>query len=680
MLRFTLVAMAVLMATCYCHAQSDSVNNQLLDEVVVTGQYSPQTVKNSVYQVRVINRDRIIQQGATRLQDILANELNIKFTQDLATGGSNIELMGLSGQNVKILIDGVPLTGRQGTSNEININQVDVNSIERIEIVEGPMSVVYGADALAGVINIITQKNIRRNSYVTARVQEETAGNEYGFSQGIHNQYIEGGWSSREWKFNGGIGRNYFGGWKGYSAGREMDWHKKDQLLGNLFAGYHFKGHTIHYRLDVLNEMIRNPGAFNGNEAIDQDYLSSRFMHQLQSTFHVSDQVSSQVIVSHTNYKREISSTVLKKDGTRVLAQGSGMQDLTRFNGTVIRGTLVYTISPAISVQPGVDINLERGSGERLKEGVQKIDDYAFFVTSEITPVKGVRLRPGVRLIRNSVYDAPPVVPSVNTLFTITPALGLRLSYANGFRSPSIRELFFSFFDANHQIEGNTALQAEYSNSFMGTIEWQPVKKEQVAFTITWSGFYNGVKNLIGIGQSGQNANVFTYVNIDRYKTKGFIMSNKLHTRLLQVGVGTSYTGRFNRFAEVDQTLPAFKWAWEANGNLSYQFIKSGLSLNIYYKYTGKLPAYQVVNDNNQQSIRLSEMDAYHWLDFSLNKKIAGVLMFNTGIRNLLDIKRVNSSIVESGAHADTGPRPIGYGRSFFAGLTFEWHKKAIEK
>ena len=50
------------------------------------------------------------------------------------------------------------MAGRQGTSNEIDINQIDINSIERIEIVEGPMSVVYGADALAGVINIITKK------------------------------------------------------------------------------------------------------------------------------------------------------------------------------------------------------------------------------------------------------------------------------------------------------------------------------------------------------------------------------------------------------------------------------------------------------------------------------------------------------------------------------------------
>ena len=139
-------------------AQEDTTKAKELGEVVVTGQYKPQSAKNSVYQVRTISKERIQKQGATKLQDVLSNELNIRFSQDLATGGSDITMMGLKGQNVKILIDGLPMVGRQGTSNEIDINQIDINSIERIEIVEGPMSVVYGADALAGVINIITKK------------------------------------------------------------------------------------------------------------------------------------------------------------------------------------------------------------------------------------------------------------------------------------------------------------------------------------------------------------------------------------------------------------------------------------------------------------------------------------------------------------------------------------------
>ena len=130
-------------------SQEDTTAKEM-GEVIVTGQYKPQSVKNSVYQVRTISKERIQKQAATKLQDVLNSELNIRFSQDPATGGSDISMLGLSGQNVKILLDGMPMIGRQGTSNEININQIDVNTIERIEIIEGPMSVIYGADALAG--------------------------------------------------------------------------------------------------------------------------------------------------------------------------------------------------------------------------------------------------------------------------------------------------------------------------------------------------------------------------------------------------------------------------------------------------------------------------------------------------------------------------------------------------
>src|SRR6187402_1148224 len=145
-------------------------------------------------QVRDISKERIQKQAATKLQDVLNTELNIRFSQDLATGGSNMSMMGLGGQNVKILLDGVPMVGRQGTSNEINVNQIDINAIERIEIIEGPMSVVYGADALAGVINIITKKPKKEKLAVTARLHEESIGGEYGIEQGIHNQYAALTW------------------------------------------------------------------------------------------------------------------------------------------------------------------------------------------------------------------------------------------------------------------------------------------------------------------------------------------------------------------------------------------------------------------------------------------------------------------------------------------------------
>lgn len=154
--------LVVILALFYSNlliAQKDSTGIIQLEDVVITGGYKPGSVKNSVYQVKVISETQIKKIAPSSLQDVLNSQLNFRFSHDNATGGSNLNLLGLSGQYVKILIDGVPMVGRQGVSNEININQVDVNSIERIEIIEGPMSVIYGADALAGVINIITKKN-----------------------------------------------------------------------------------------------------------------------------------------------------------------------------------------------------------------------------------------------------------------------------------------------------------------------------------------------------------------------------------------------------------------------------------------------------------------------------------------------------------------------------------------
>ncbi len=136
---------------------------ETLSEIVVTGQHSPQSAKNSVYKVRTIEQKRLETQGANTLQDVLANELNIRFSRDNALGTSGVSIQGISGQNVKVLIDGVPMVGRSGVSNEIDINQINVNTIERIEIVEGPMAVNFGADALAGVINIITKKGARQS-------------------------------------------------------------------------------------------------------------------------------------------------------------------------------------------------------------------------------------------------------------------------------------------------------------------------------------------------------------------------------------------------------------------------------------------------------------------------------------------------------------------------------------
>lgn len=658
----------------YTWSQNDSVQVKEMSEVVVTGQYKPQSVKNSVYQIRTISRDQIQKLAPSKLQDVLSNQLNIRFSQDAATGGSNITMMGLSGQNVKILIDGAPMIGRQGTPNEININQIEVNSIERIEIIEGPMSVIYGADALAGVINIITQKPGKEKFSVNARLHEETIGKEYSLQQGIHNQTLGGSATYKNWYFSVGINHNLFGGWKDTLTGRELRWHKKDQITGNGMIGYHKQNLNIYYRLDGLNEIITNPANIIGSQpALDQEYITDRLMQQLQASYTFNPKLSANAITSYTHFTRQVYPTLYYPNGDRRVA-ASG-HSLSVFDGVTFRGTVLYRMSPIVSFQPGIDINLETGDGERIKAGVQRINDYAFFITSEITPVKNLNIRPGLRFIRNSVYDAPPAIPSLNLKWGLSDRLDLRAAYARGFRSPSIRELYFDFHDGSHDIMGNTDLQAEFSNSFTASLTFAAIKKEDLQLQTSLSGFYNDVSNMIGYLYSASNSNSATYGNIDKYKTQGTTLEARLTHKNLRASVGFSCTGRYNRYKTEDPALASFKWSMETNAGISYTFPKIGMDINFFYKLTGKLPYYELTTIDGKEVVHLMQNDGYHWADFTVNKKIFKLLTLNAGLHNLFNVTDIGNSALSTSAHSSSG-YSVAYGRSWFAGLAFNWNRK----
>src|SRR5690606_15439239 len=126
-----------------------------LNSFVVTGQYAENNPEKAVQKITIIDQEKINKMAAVNLTDVLENETNIRLSQD-GVLGSSMSVQGMSGENVKILIDGLPVIGRLDGS--IDISQINLNDVERIEIVEGPMSVNYGTNALAGVVNIITKK------------------------------------------------------------------------------------------------------------------------------------------------------------------------------------------------------------------------------------------------------------------------------------------------------------------------------------------------------------------------------------------------------------------------------------------------------------------------------------------------------------------------------------------
>lgn len=647
-----------------------------LNEVVITGQSEPQSLRNSVYQVRTIDSERIRLRGATNLQTILNTELGIRFSNDLTLGTSDIQLMGMSGQGVKILLDGIPMVDRGGTRE--SLGQIDVNIIERIEIVEGPMSVMYGTDALAGVINIITKKGHGGNSLtINARIQDETIGDEYDAltKKGIHNQGLSLTWQNEHLQFSGNVTRNNFGGWQGASTGRAKAWMPKDQMLytaGTRFTG---KKWNAWYRFNGTDETIKYIGNRNPNTGIasDQDYITKRWFHQAQSEIRPNEKLNITAVGSYTDYSRRTLSTNLDINDRRTLSLEPGAQDKSIFTTAFFRGTAFYKAGNHFSILGGVDFSNNNASGARIN-GSPTINEYALFVAPEIRFGQFFKLTPGLRFLKNSVYDAPPVIPSLNGKLTLSKSLDFRFGYARGFRSPALRELYFDFHDASHSINGNVNLKAEYSNSFNSFLVWQAVSREGLRLNSTLGGFYNVFHDLIDTGIDPNDRTQTTYLNIHLFKTTGFSIDNKLFWKNLQATVGATYIGRYNEFSESDfGSLPEFVWSTEVNANLLYTFKKAGASINLFYKFSGKRPVYETTD---QVNIHLAETEGFHMADLTLSKTLGKYVNLLGGVKNLFDITNLqNTSTDTGGAHSTGGAVPMSFGRSYFLGLSFQWTK-----
>ena len=676
--------------TIVCNANSAWAQNDTtafsknLDEVIVTGQYAPQTLKKSVYQVRVINSERIKQSGATNVQQVLNNQVGFRFSSDNTLGTADVQLMGMSGRNVKILLDGVPMVDRNDTRE--SLNQIDVNTIERIEIVEGPMSVSYGSDALAGVINIITKKHLKDNFSVSARVQEETAGKEYhAFNyKGVHQQNININYKKNGLGFSAGGTHNAFGGFGGDEYGRDKSWLPKEQWMGNAKISYTKGRFNAYYRIDGLKEDINSRGAINygNNKAIDQQYITDRFTNQLQGGYNFNSKLQLATIVGYTDYKRKTKTTLHDfEKNTDELTTGDGEQDVSKFNSFVFRTTVQYQLSNKVSLQPGIDINRDAATGQRIL-GTPVITDYAAFVSAEIKPTAKINIRPGLRFIKNSVYDAPPVIPSINTKFVLGKQLDLRVAYAYGFRSPALRELYFDFVDVNHNIVGNPNLKAENSNSFNASLNWTGKPQANKAYSVSLGGFYNAFNNQIDFALASITSNQYTYFNVNKAKTTGGTLESKFSQKNLDATLGLSYIGFYRKLYDdkdyVKEDTKEFLWSPELSASVSYNVAVVKTKFNLFYKFTGKKPQYVTgKNAANQPALVIAETQSYSLADFTFNTTINKYVSVTGGVKNIFDVTDVANSAAATGSIHNAGNIvAIGYGRSYFIGLNLQWNRK----
>lgn len=665
----------------------DSAKTKNLDAVIVTGQYQPQSLKNSVYQIRVINNERIRLSGATNVQQVLNTQLGFRFSNDNSLGISDVQINGMSGRNIKILLDGAPVLDR--FDQRVSLSQIDVNTIERIEIADGPMSVSFGSDAMAGVINIITKKNKVNGFSVTAKVQEETAAKEYHpFNyRGLHSQSINIGNKINNWDLSAGGSHIEFNGFGSDKYGRGNTWLPKDQWLGNARLGYAKQGFNIYYRIDGMKEKISDRNSINVDldaalaKSIDQQFSTERFMHQLQSNYRFNEKIELASLAAYTDLKRTTATDY--RDfiaNTSTPGTQPGQQDVSKLKSFSFRNTAQYKMNDKISLQPGFDFNYEKASGERIT-GTPSINDYAFFVSAEYKPNDKINIRPGVRVVKNSKYSAPPLIPSLNTKFILSKNMDLRIAYGYGFRAPALRELFFTFVDANHNIIGNPNLKAETSNSLNGSLTWTKSDSKKANIAVTLGSFYNIFeKQIVLVPSVPVTVPIqYTYYNIDRTKTAGFSLENKITSEHIEAGAGLNYIGYNQQYdaSIFKDNNRNFLWTPEINSNIIYKLLKLKTSLGLFYKYVGKKQDFSYKTIGTQSGLFLTETGNYNLADFTVTTAVHKSITLSGGIKNIFDETSVKSSTIVSSnvQHNSGGALSVSYGRSYFLGLAINFTK-----
>lgn len=138
------------------HTDTNDLREIRLDEVVVTGTGTEHYLKDAPVQTEVITGKALEQYNGRSLDEILS-ALSPSITFSPGDMGSNIQLNGLKNDYILIMVNGKRMNGDIGGQNDLSI--INPATIERIEIVKGASSSLYGSDAIAGVINIITKKN-----------------------------------------------------------------------------------------------------------------------------------------------------------------------------------------------------------------------------------------------------------------------------------------------------------------------------------------------------------------------------------------------------------------------------------------------------------------------------------------------------------------------------------------
>jgi outer membrane receptor for ferrienterochelin and colicins len=529
----------------------------------VTATRTERKLSNLTVPVTIINAKSIQQNGSLRLTDILKEQTGLNLTSGF---GAGIQLQGLNPDYTIILINGEPLVGR--TAGVLDLNRIALGNIKKIEIVKGPSSSLYGSEAMAGVINIITDAAIgspltlgfRYGTYNTVDANLETKLNTKQLQyQGFYNTYSTDGYSIRpnsNSRVTTPIDR--------YSTTQQLKWVLSTKT--NFVLNTRFTQEKIQNEIAVANNGITIYSI--GKEDIKDINLSTTLNHRF----------SKKLKTSVRGY-----STTYDAVQNLLTINGLPYRDVLNHNFKRIENQTDWDLRENLQAVVGFGAVWEGVKSSRYdSEKVRKQNEIQYAFTQwEWKPSDKFTLIGGVRFDQNTQF-ASAYSPKLSMLYKLNPQHQFRFSLGQGFKAPDFRQLFLDFtnaaagsysvfgaaqaqqviakLDALGQI-GNLfpnyyllkALKPEYSNGLHFTWDWKINSRSAISVQL----FRNDIKNLIESQQVGtyiSGSQIYSYLNIGRAFTTGIELEgqHKLNTNwAISGGYQFLQTGDKDQIAEI---------------------------------------------------------------------------------------------------------------------------------
>lgn len=635
-----------------------------IDDVVVTGQYGTGSAKESIYQIKVYNTADFREKGATNLREALEGSIDIDISEDHVFG-SGISLQGVSGEGVKILIDGVPLVGRN--NGILDISQIDLSNIERIEVVKGPMSVIYGTDAMGGVINLITKTNQKEKFNINVKGYYESVG-KYNFG-------LNGGLNLGKSQLYLSAGRNFFGGYSVDDTSRHKDWLPKEQYYADLKYTYNTAKFKFGASLSFLRELMLDRGNLQPNTdyAFDTHYLMYRPTGSLFATVPIKDYSKIDLLMAYTGYVQLID--IYQKDLVTLSehVQQDQLQDTSVYHDIIARAIYTLTaLNKKLSFQAGVDIDQEY-SHQTLIQGINQSEgDYAVFSTALIKPVTGLQIQPGLRFSYNTRYNSP-LIPSINVKYDFAKYFSVRASYGIGYRAPSLQELYQSFHDSNHNLNGNPDLKPEKSNSASLELTFQ-IRSGNHMFKLSNTGFFNQINNKIDylLTDATSTPVTYQYFNLNNYITTGAEHLAEYSWKRFMLSAGVNYSWSKVIIGQ-SATPPQHLWSENATAKVGYKIPKAEIGISVSYKYTGRKFLYSLTNGNADEQ---GFINSYNTLNAALTRNFwKDRILLTAGAKNILNVTNVSTNGAVPFGHEGSDGAMINMGRTYFVSLNLHFAK-----